>query len=67
MNKNNILKSSFIAVIVFFILSGCYAADTMHPLFIVLSLCSGLYLIAFSIINQDKWIFKPEEDDDYEN
>ena len=67
MNKNHILKSTFIASIIFFILFGSYAADTMHPVFIISSLCSGLYTCVFSIINQDKWIFKPEEEYDYED
>ena len=63
--KNNILKTSLITSIIMTILCGAYAADTMHPIFVISALAFGIYAVAFSIINRGLWIFG--EEDDYEN
>ena len=64
--KNVALKLSFLTSLVIMILCGAYASDTMHPIFVTISLICGLYVVAFTFINKDRWIFKQEEDY-YEN
>ncbi len=64
--KNIILKTSFAITLVLFILLGCCASDTMSTPLIILALLCGSYLVIFSIINRDRWIFKSEECEYYD-
>ena len=60
--KNKILKTSFVVAIILYIIVGAYAVDMMSLPLCILALLFGSYLFIFSIINHDRWIFKPEEE-----